>query len=149
MRETATSAQRHAATTMVVEARCTPISRPRRLVMTREGACEALGVTETATYRRRRGSLLAARGAFRLGIRRSASNHQFLSFRSTRLGGGSGAPLRRAYLLCGPAAATQWQNAAPVEITKTTGPGPEAPARWGAKEPRFGLRTVFQRGFSG
>ena len=56
----------------------------------------------------------------RLGRRRSASNHQFLSFQSTRPGGGSGAPLRRSYLPCGPAAATQWQNAAPVKITKTT-----------------------------
>ena len=51
MRETATWAQRHLATTMVVETRCTPIRRPRRLVMAREGACDALFVTETATYR--------------------------------------------------------------------------------------------------
>ena len=142
MRETATWAQRHLATTMVVETRCTPIRRPRRLVVAREGACDALFVTETATYRhhavKHRGCCpsLFARST---GRRRSASNHQFLSFQSTRPGGGSGAPLRRSYLLCGPAAATQWQNAAPVKITKTTRIELGRPRAGGQNGPGLGL----------
>ena len=142
MRETATWVQRHLATTMVVETGCTPIRRPRRLAMAREWACDAPFVTETATYRhqaiKHRGRAPVFSRSFR-AFGRSASNHNNYANLCTRPGGGSEAPLRRSYLLCGPAAATQWQNAAPVKITKTTRIELGRPRAGGQNGPGMGL----------
>jgi hypothetical protein len=75
----------------------------------------------------------------RLGDSRSRLSHRSQAPKGDRTPNGFAAPRPRSYLLCAPAAATQWQNAAPVKIPNTTGSAPGRPRAGGQNGPGLGL----------